>query len=347
MLFSCGFGLGFNTLNIAPEGRGIKPSPRIKNISARDSQSHITWEHRHFFPAAHTNVFDMVSLAAASHDYFGFDTVAPYFSVHLEAAALGARVDWNDKLNTPVITHKPIKCIDDIEVPTSFLHRKEFQYIIQACEILKKKYTNRVPVIGKVIGPWTLLYNLYGVENLLLDTILQPEKTIKAIQELSVIPIEFAKAQFDAGADMVTWADHVTADLVSPQIYKKFLLPIHIKAASILQKKGPVILHICGNVMDRLDLIARTGFAMFHMDSRNDIAAAVRQVGNSITLTGCINNPVTLAQGSPRMIREEVEINLRQGIRLIAPECALPTTVSEENLKALVEAAHLHKPKSY
>jgi hypothetical protein len=28
--FSRGIGLGFNTLMAAPEGRGIKPSPRIK-----------------------------------------------------------------------------------------------------------------------------------------------------------------------------------------------------------------------------------------------------------------------------------------------------------------------------
>ena len=32
MLFSKGIGLGFNTLMTAPEGRGIKPSPRIKTM---------------------------------------------------------------------------------------------------------------------------------------------------------------------------------------------------------------------------------------------------------------------------------------------------------------------------
>jgi [methyl-Co(III) methanol-specific corrinoid protein]:coenzyme M methyltransferase len=296
------------------------------------------------FPAAHTDAFDMASLAAAGHDYFGFDTVAPYFSVHLEASALGAQVDWRDRLHTPEITRKPAKHIYDLEPPRSFLRRREFQCVLKACEMLKKKYGRRVPVIGKVIGPWSLIYNLYGAENLLLDTILEPEKTRETISALSVIPLEFAKAQFAAGADLITWADHVTSDLVSPKIYEEFLLPVHIKAASALRNGGPVILHICGNVMDRLDMIARTGFSLFHMDSRNDIAQAVKQIGKSITLTGCINNPVTLAQGTPRMVMEEVEANLRQGIRLIAPECALPTTVPEENLKTMVDTAHHYKP---
>ncbi|MDR1587661.1 MAG: methyltransferase [Treponema sp.] len=257
---------------------------------------------RSFFPSAHTNAMEMAALAAVGHDVFGFDSVAPYFSVHLEAAALGAEVDWNDAVNTPVIVKKPVKRIDDFNIPPSFLRRTEFQRLIKACEILKKKYSGRVPVIGKVVGPWTLAYNLYGVENLVLDTILEPEKTKDLIGELAVIPVEFAKAQFDAGADMITWADHATSDLVSAKIYEEFLLPVHKKAAKALRRGGPVILHTCGNVMDRLDCIARTGFTLFHMDSRNDIAAAVRQAASSIIITGCINNPVTLGQGTPAMV---------------------------------------------
>jgi [methyl-Co(III) methanol-specific corrinoid protein]:coenzyme M methyltransferase len=296
------------------------------------------------FPSAHTNVIEMAELAAVGHDYFGFDSVAPYFSVHLEAAALGAHVDWNDTANTPVVTKKPWGRLDDFNLPPSFLRRSEFQKLLKAIEILKNKYKGRVPVIGKVVGPWTLAYNLYGVENLVLDTILEPEKTKDLIRELSVVPLEFAKAQFDAGADIITWADHVTSDLVSPNIYEEFLLPIHIRAAQTLQSRGPVILHICGNVMDRIDCIVRTGFSLFHMDSRNNIRAAVERMSASITLTGCINNPVTLAQGTPVTVREEVEANLKSGIRLISPECALPSSVPCENLKQLVETVHRFSP---
>ena len=299
---------------------------------------------RAFFPSAHTNAMEMAALAAAGHDYYGFDSVAPYFSVHLEAAALGAQVDWNDATHTPVITKKPMTHVDDFEIPKSFLQRTEFQLLLKACENLKKKYSGKVPVIGKVVGPWTLAYNLYGVENLVLDTILEPEKTKRLVRELSVIPMEFAKAQLDAGADMITWADHVTSDLVSAKIYEEFLLPVHMKAAEELQKDGPLILHICGNVMDRINCIAKTGFKLFHMDSRNDITAAVKQAGSAITITGCINNPVTLGQGTQEMIREEVEFNIKSGIRIISPECALPASVSGKNLKYLVETVHRLRP---
>lgn len=299
-----------------------------------------------FFPSAHTNPQEMAALAAIGHDIFGFDSVAPYFSVHLEASALGAKVEFSDAASTPYVTSKPMKHIDDFKVPPSFLAKQEFQALLRAIEILKHSYKQEVPIIGKVIGPWTLAYNLYGVENLILDTILEPEKTHQLIAELMQIPIAFAMAQFNAGADMVTWAEHATSDLVSPQIYEQFLAPIHKQAASILQRQGPIILHVCGEVMDRLHTFASTGIKMFHIDSRNPIEEAVQIAGSNLLLTGAINNPITLAQGNPATVSQEVIRCLKAGIRLISPECAIPTNISSENLKAVARTAHRYNPSS-
>lgn len=299
-----------------------------------------------YFPSAHTNPQEMAALAAIGHDVFGFDSVAPYYSVHLEASALGAKVDFSDATSTPYVTSKPMKHISDFKLPPGFLEKQEFQALIQAIAILKRQYKGQVPIIGKVIGPWTLAYNLYGVENLILDTILEPEKTKQLITELMQVPISFALAQFEAGADMITWAEHATSDLVSPQIYEQFLSPIHKQAASTLQSQGPVILHVCGEVMDRLHTIASTGMNIFHLDSRNPIGEAVKIAGSDLLLTGAINNPITLAQGNPVSVAKEVITCLQAGIRLISPECAIPTNISSDNLKAVARTAHRYNPSS-
>ena len=297
-----------------------------------------------FYPSVYFSETEMAELAAVGHDYFGFDSVAPYFSDHLEAAALGAEVDWKDAYHVPEIVKTPFNNLDDLEIPQSFLHRQEFQYLLKACEILHKKYSGKVPVIGKVAGPWTLASFLYGLENIVLDTILEPEKLKKVIDEISVIPMKFTEAQFNAGADMVTWIDFITSDLVSAKVYEEFLFPIHKKAAASLQYAGPLILHICGNVMDRFSSIIKTGFKICHMGSKNDVAAALKQAKSEIAITGCINVPVTLCQGSPEMIQAEVEANIKNGVRIISPECLLPVTVSGKKLKCLVESAHHLKP---
>ena len=315
----------------------ISPTP-IATISAMEIA-------KAFYPSVYFNAMEMAELAAVGHDYFGFDSVTPYFSAHLEAAALGAEVNWKDAYHVPEIVKAPFSSIDDFEIPQSFLHKPEFQRLLKACEILKKKYHGRVPVIGKVAGPWTLISFLYGAENVVLDTILEPDKLKKLINEISVIPMKFTEAQFNAGADMVTWIDFITSDLVSAVVYEEFLLPIHKKAATALQHAGPLILHICGDVMDRFHSIIKTGFKIFHMGSKNNIAAAIKQAKSEITITGCVNIPITLCQGSQEMIQEEVEANVKSGVRLISPECLLPVTVPGKNLRCLVDSSHRLRPR--
>lgn len=296
------------------------------------------------FPSAHTDGEEMAELAAVGHDEFGFDTVAPYFSVHLEAAALGTTIDWCDQTSTPRVIAPAFENIDEFAIPDNFLARFEFQQLLKALRLLRRRYQGEVAVVGKVIGPWTLAYNLYGVEHLILDTILEPKKTYALIEELSKIPLEFAKAQFEAGADLVTWADHVTSDLVSPKIYEEFVMPVHARVTRTLQQYGPLILHVCGNVTDRFPLFIKAGFKCFHMDSRNDIAKAVEIAGDQIKIVGCINNPLTLSQGTPKDVRREVEYNLACGVQMIGPECAIPTSVPTENLKELVRTTHSYSP---
>lgn len=291
-----------------------------------------------FFPNAHTNGDAMAALAAAGHDALGFDCVTPYFSVHQEAAALGCELDWGKIDRLPRILKSPLERPEDFTLPANFLDRKPVKAVLQAIKMLRKKYGHDVAIIGKVIGPWTLAYHMHGTANLLLETILEPDTVREFLRRLSQVPIIFAQAQFEAGADVLTWADHVTADLISAKVYEEFLLPVHQQCHKSLQKAGPVVLHVCGAVIDRLDLFCQAGFEAFHLDSRNDINTANTIVADRMLLTGNINNPSILLNGSVADVRNAVSAALAGGIHLISPECALPVWVPNRNLMELVNA---------
>jgi [methyl-Co(III) methanol-specific corrinoid protein]:coenzyme M methyltransferase len=298
-----------------------------------------------FFPHVHTNSDAMAALAATGHDLLGFDSVTPYFSIHQEAAALGCEINWGKKDRLPKIISSPLMHPDDFIFPANFLDRRPIKTVLQAIKNLRKKYGNKVAIIGKVIGPWTLAYHLHGTANLLLETILEPQTVRQYLETLVKVPISFAHAQFEAGADLLTWADHVTADLISSKLYEELLLPIHQQCNRNIQKSGPIILHVCGNVIDRLDLFCQTGFEAFHLDSRNDVHTALSIVANRMLLTGNINNPNTLLNGKPEDVRKAVEFALDAGIRLISPECALPLWIPNRNLIEIVQATrtkHCH-----
>jgi len=288
-----------------------------------------------YFPDVHTDAEKMANLAAAGHEILGYDSIAPYFSIQQGAAALGCDVDWGRKDSMPELRKSPCKVPDDIKIPPDFLDHIAARTVIEAVRMLKKRYRHRVVIIGKVMGPWTLAYHLFGVQNFLINTILEPDMVREIIDRLKGVSVKFANAQFEAGADMVTLADHATGDLVSAKCYADFLKPIHQEITPKIN--GPLILHICGRTVDRMPDIAETGFTVFHFESKNTPQEAREAVGNKIILTGNVNNPETLLFGTPEKVKQEVFANIEAGIEMISPECAVPLTTPIVNLQAIVE----------
>jgi len=277
-------------------------------------------------------------LAATGHTELGFDSVMPYFTIIQESAALGCDMQWEEKDNWPTVRmYNPIwRGPDDVHIPKGFLEHPDNRTITQAIEILREELGDEVAVIGKTMGPWTLSYHVFGVENFLLMTVDDPDMVMRSLHKLKEISVLFGEAQIAAGADALTFPDHATGDLVSGEYYKRFLLEIHQEMAERL--KVPLILHICGNTLDRMDYIAQSGMASFHFDSKNDPQKAMEIVNGRIGLVGNINNPETLYARGPEEVRQEVYRCLDAGVSMIAPECAVPLATKLENLMEIPRA---------
>jgi [methyl-Co(III) methanol-specific corrinoid protein]:coenzyme M methyltransferase len=277
-------------------------------------------------------------LAATGYYELGFDAVSPYFTIIQESSALGCDMQWEEKDNWPTVRmHQPIwKNSRDVHIPPGFLEHPDIITITRSIEILRRELGDEVAIIGKTMGPWTLAYHAFGVENFLLMTIDQPDEVMRIMHKLKEVSVLFGEAQIAAGADALTFPDHATGDLVSGEYYRRFLQDIHTEMAERLAT--PLILHICGSTLDRMPYIAQTGMAYFHFDSKNDPQAAMDTVDGGIGLVGNINNPSTLYSRGPTEVREEVFKCLDAGVQMIAPECAIPLATKLENLIAIPEA---------
>lgn len=289
-----------------------------------------------FFPEAHGDPEQMAGLAATSYELLGYDTIAPYFSVQHEAAALGCRIDWGREDRMPDALSHPCRTADDIRLPDGLLEHPSLQVILQALALLKARYGDEVALVGKVFGPWTLAYHLFGVQEFLLLTLDDPGQVREILARLLPVPRLFAAAQMAAGADAVTLADHATGDLISAAMYEAFLWPLHCQLARELT--CPLILHICGNTADRLELIARSGLACFHFESRVPAPRARALAGERLALMGNLNNPQLLLAGTPEEVRQAAREAHASGVDIIAPECAVPLMTPRANLVALTEA---------
>jgi len=288
------------------------------------------------FPEAHCDPELMAGLAAAGYEILGYDTIAPIFSVQHEADALGCEVDWGRRDMMPDCTGHPCRRADDIRIPVDVLRHPSMVVPCDALRILRQRYPD-VALVGKVFGPWTLAYHLFGVERFLMMTLDDPDEVRRILEALVLLPAFYAHEQIAAGADVITLADHATGDLVSPAMYHDFLWPLHRRLAAEIP--CPVVLHICGDTADRIAYISRSGLACFHFESKVSAAKARWLAGDRIALMGNINNPRTLLRGTPDDVAVEVEVCLRAGIEIIGPECAVPLTTPTENLQAIAQAA--------
>jgi [methyl-Co(III) methanol-specific corrinoid protein]:coenzyme M methyltransferase len=290
------------------------------------------------FPDANRKPELMARLAATGYTELGFDTIMPVFTIIQESSALGCKIQWEQKDNWPTVKmREPIwEDVDDVKIPPDYLTHQDTQCVLDAIRILKKEYGDEVAIIGKTMGPWSLGYHCFGVEPFLLLSLDDPGKTKLALDRMKEATVEFGIAQIEAGADALTLPDHATGDLVSGDYYKRYLRDLHIEFAERLPI--PLILHICGRTVDRMEYIAQTGMAAFHYDSKNKPAESMEAVANRIALVGNINNPETLFAKEPEDVRQEVRSNLDAEVQLIGPECAIPLQTAIENLKAIPEA---------
>jgi MtaA/CmuA family methyltransferase len=288
-----------------------------------------------FFPEVHFNAKKMFELSRANYEILGFDAIMPVFSVVIESFALGCKVDWGRPDMMPQIVGKLWKDYSDIFINGDFLSNYAVKAVLGCISLLKKNYPD-VAITGKVFGPWTLGYHFFGVEDFLIKSITSPAEVKDILNKLSEITVKFAKAQIEAGADIITVADHATRDLCSPLAYRDFLIPIHSMLAREI--KAPIMLHICGDTLDRIEYICQTQIASFHFESKVDACKASKINNDRVRLIGNINNPLTLLFKKPADVKKEVEYAINCGIDIIGPECAVPLTTPLENLKEISAA---------
>lgn len=302
------------------------------------------------WPEAHYLAEPIADLAERSYTDLGYDTIMPYFSIIMGAAGLGAKIDWGAddwefaKDTGKIISGPRMPAVKppnpwitpaDIKIPADFLQRREPKAITDSIKLLRQRHPDAC-IVGKVMGPWTLAYHMFGPQEFLINILLDPDFVRACLDGLKHASVLFANAQVDAGADVITLADHSTGDLVRAESYRDFLLPVHQEIVPWI--KAPVVLHCCGNTLDRMQYIKQAPFVAFHFATENDPKAA-KDVMGDFKLVGNISNFVSLYRGAPDDIAQETQDVLAAGIDIPSPECAVPPQVPDANLRALAASA--------
>jgi [methyl-Co(III) methanol-specific corrinoid protein]:coenzyme M methyltransferase len=289
-----------------------------------------------FMPEVHHDPEKLAKLCGSNHDVLGFDAAAFILNYFSEPAALGVEMSWGDQSTLPMFLSHPWQVYDDAVVPGDFLDRDPNRTNLESIRIGKRLYGDRMAVLGKVMGPLSFVQVMHGVENTMMGLLNEPEKMSHYLDVAVDILTLSANAQLDAGADAISIGEGgAGGNMVSPLMHERFLLEPHKRMVSSIH--GSTIMHICGDITPRLELLLQTGVRCFNFDWSIDPGVMRRTAGKKMLLMGNINTSDLLNGTSDEIERQTIRC-LDAGIDIISPGCALSPECPNDNLRAMSTA---------
>lgn len=225
---------------------------------------------------------------------------------------------------------------------------KGVQTIWEAGKIVQEQAGDRYLAAVHGWGPFTLAGQVYGVEKL-MQHIYRDKEAVHAVLEFTTEAVyRYFEPLVKAGLAASVSEPTASGDLISRRHFAEFALPYITRLVKRLQDAGaPTILHICGDIGDRLDLIPATGVKCLSLDYKTDLGKAKAAIGSKLCLAGNVNPVAVLENGTPEDVAKEalqcVAKAAAGGGFVLMPGCDLPPGAPLENLLALGRVAHNYK----
>jgi len=291
-------------------------------------------------PEAHHDPAGQARLLFANHEVLGLDAVTFLINFFNTPAALGVDMDWGDSATLPVFKSHPWRSMDDALVPADLLDRQPIRNCLETLRIAKRDYGDKIAVLGKVMGPFSMVQVMHGIENTLLAAIDDRDLLAGFMDTCVEMLVRFANAQFEIGVDAIGIGEGgAGAKMLSPKMYEEILMPVHQRMLG--QIDGPTVMHMCGDITARLPMLKQTAMTCFNFDWAIPPKTMVAEAGGAFRLMGNANT-ADLLMGTPERIEQQVVECLEAGVDIISPGCAISPKCPIANLRAMTDAVIAH-----
>ena len=286
----------------------------------------------------------MVDAQIHTAEKFDFDHVSGISDPAREAADCGATIHYFD--DQPPAIDEVHSLLADKSVLVGLktpdpLGGGRMHDRVQAAALFRQRVGGQRLIEGWVEGPCAQAADLRGINRLMTDFFDDPPFVRDLFEFVVEMELRFAKAQVDAGADLIGLGD-AAASLVGPHIYEEFVRPYEQKMVDGLHAMGTrVRMHICGNISRSLAGIGSLGCDLVDVDFLVPLAAARREMGPQQVLTGNLAPVKALRGGTPESVTEALAQCFREaGPRyVVAAGCEIPRDTPEANVRAMCDFA--------
>ncbi len=153
----------------------------------------------------------MATLAEAGHTVIGFEAVRVPFDITAEAELFGCGIKAGDLKQQPSVIKHSVKNLEDMDKIKNYnLNEGRVGLILEAVKILSEKYGKELPVIGSMIGPFSLAQHING--DAWFGNLFTGEDIVPALLDFcSDFNVAYAKAMVENGADTIAIIDQQQA----------------------------------------------------------------------------------------------------------------------------------------
>jgi [methyl-Co(III) methylamine-specific corrinoid protein]:coenzyme M methyltransferase len=286
----------------------------------------------------------MATLAEAAHTVVGFEAVRVPFDITAEAELLGCEIKAGDLKQQPSVIKPCVKNLEDLDKIRNYdLKEGRVGLILEAIKILSEKYGKELPIIGSMIGPFSLAQHING--DAWFGSIFTGEEIVPALLEFcSDFNVAYAKAMVENGADTIAIIDPTASyELIGGEFYEKYALPYQKKIFDAMKELNvATVLHICGNTTNGLGIMDKTGVNGISVDQRVDIKTATGNVKDAIVV-GNLDPVAVLWNGTPEDVAEASQKVLDAGVGLLTAGCGIVSMTPTANLQKMISCAKSHR----
>jgi MtaA/CmuA family methyltransferase len=277
-------------------------------------------------------------------DDFGLDMLGLISDPYRETSAFGAGIQFIPT-GVPRCLNLIVNSIEDVKNlknPDVYKAKRTFDRI-KAGEVLSKKTQGNIPIIGWIEGPLAEACDLAGMENMMMQLMMDPDFANRLMDKCMITAKDFAKAQIEAGCEIIGMGDAVCSQ-IDVDSYNTFIRDRHKELISYIHDLGGKIkLHICGDTTHLLPSYTDFNLDILDLDWQVDIDSARAVLGEKVIFAGNIN-PVAIQNKTSdevfHLCKTLVEKHKNERF-ILSAGCEITPLTSPGNLKAMREACFI------
>jgi len=297
-----------------------------------------------YWPEAFIDPEKMANLAIASQEITGLGNVNIGHEFSILPEALGCEIKFYERRDLkPAMIHHAFDRPEDLKMPDDFLKTGRIPAIMEAIRLVRREVGDFLPVTSFIFGPYSLAGELAEPTRFMGWAISDPENAKKFTDFAAEAIIQYAKAQYRAGSDIVSLGEPLgTPDIIGPTTFRKYIKPALKRIADNLG--GIRILHLCGDVEPFIPEIVDIGFDAISIKQSVDIAR-IKPIVGDVKILGNVDSKGVLTHGTVEEVRAVARKALEAGVTMLEPGCGIEVLMPLNNIKVLVEEARNFKLK--